>query len=202
MTEKLKFLPDNYDFLINQEDQVVVKNSLFDRGKLYWFHQIFENYGSMTMLAATLKGMKIQTKDGVKSMWDLYDNNGEYQGPVRGKLADGTEMKGLDERETQHLKRVYERIHGSYRQEERLALELSVLGQWTLQFKKYLPTIFKQQFNSKGVDYSLGQYVLKTNEDGSPVMDEDGVGVYEWEGKLTQGRVNIMLATMTAHLMN
>jgi hypothetical protein len=41
------------------------------------------------------------------------------------------------------MKRAYELVHGSYRQEERTALELTVAGVYFLQFKKYLPTIIR-----------------------------------------------------------
>ena len=45
------------------------------------------------------------------------------------QLGNKTEIKGLTPMEVGRLKRVYERAHGSYRQEERIAMELNVLGQ-------------------------------------------------------------------------
>lgn len=201
LAHKLQYLPDNYDYLVSNEETVVTKNTLFDKGNMFWFHTIFENYGSMTMLAASLRAMKVTLPDGTKTnMWELHNEKGEYTGPVRGKLKDGTLLTGLSKDEVGHLKRLYERLHGSYRQEERLALELSVLGQWVLQFKKYFPTMLKMQFKGLERDYTLGQYVPALGANNQPLLDENGMSIYEWEGKMTQGRLNLMAQVFWNHL--
>lgn len=205
MTRRLKFLPDNYDFYTNREDMKVVKNALFNVGTAYVAHSIFEEYGAMTMLYAGLKASKfrfVHKKTGeVKesNLYDMYDNMGEYDNNwVRGKIKKGEtfeEIGAITADELQKFKRFHERVHGSYRREERLAAELTIIGQWTLQFKKYLPTLFKMNWKGPEMDRYLGTYKVKLDADGFPVKDE-GIDVMEWEEKLTQGRVNLLLKSM------
>ena len=63
----------------------------------------------------------------------MYDNKGVFDDKwSRGIVkinGENTKLKGLTSQEITTFKRIHERIHGSYRQEERLALELTVLGQ-------------------------------------------------------------------------
>jgi hypothetical protein len=146
IAHKTRYLSDNYDYFTTNKELLVTKNKVWNSSSLYYFHTMFENYGAMTMLSAQLRAQKVKMPDGtIKSMWELYDNEGNYTGPIRGVELDSvgnkTEIAGLTALEVGRLKRVYEKAHGSYRQEERVALELNVLGQWLLQFKRYLPML-------------------------------------------------------------
>jgi hypothetical protein len=212
MTRRLKFLPDNYDFYTNREDMKVVKNALFSTNTLYVAHSIFEEYGAMSMLYAGLKASRFtfthketgEVKEA--NLYDMYDNQGNYDNNwVRGKIKQGDnfiEIGAITADELQKFKRFHERVHGSYRREERLTAELTIMGQWALQFKKYLPTLFKMNWKGPDVDRYLGGYKVKLDADGFPVKD-NGIDVMEWEEKLTQGRVNLLLKSMfvTAKIM-
>ena len=63
ITEKLKFLPDNYDYQVPSDELLVAKNELFSLKNLYVFHTIGENYGAMTMLGAMLNNLKFDFKN-------------------------------------------------------------------------------------------------------------------------------------------
>jgi hypothetical protein len=153
MTRRLKFLPDNYDFYTNREDMKVVKNALFSTNSLYVAHSLFEEYGAMTMLYAGLKASKFSFTNKItgevkeSNLYDMYDNQGNYDDNWnRGKVTSNgkvVELGAITADELQKFKRFHERVHGSYRREERLTAELTVMGQWAMQFKKYLPTLFK-----------------------------------------------------------
>lgn len=162
---------------------------------------MFENYGAMMMLGAQVKSIKVDVDGKKVSMWDLYKRNPdtgrfEYTGPIRGKREDGTEIKGITPEEWNKMRRVHESIHGSYRQEERIAGELWVLGQWLLQFKKYLPTLLKQNFQSRQLDQSMGKFVAQRNSDGSLKVGEDGITIYEWEAQMHEGRIRLMMGIL------
>lgn len=85
----------------------------------------------MTLLGAQMRRQK--DKVSGKSLWDLHDDQGNYIGGVRGKIQekDGsfTELKDLHVNEVSKMKRVSELVHGSYRQEEKIALEAYAFGQ-------------------------------------------------------------------------
>ena len=74
---------------------------------------------------------KVTDKDGNKiSLWDAHDDQGGWNVGIRGVVenSDGTttELKDLTAMEIKALKRTHERISGSYRRDEKIALEASV----------------------------------------------------------------------------
>lgn len=187
MAKKFNFLPDNYDYATKKSDLLGVKNKALDQANLYLFHSIGEEFGNLALLGAQMKHYKV----GSKSAWDSYEvQNGElvYTGDRKGKLEDGSEITELTSQEITKLKRVSARIHGGYRQEERTSLELHAMGQWALQFRKYLPNILENLLQSKYEDVSLGKYVVSQNEAG-----ED---VYQWVGRINEGRIRVLIAFM------
>lgn len=99
----------------------------------------------------------------------MYDEKGEYKEASRGFVEDAhgfaTELKEMDEREIKNLKRISERLQGSYRKEERIALEYTLMGQMLLQFKKYLPTLLKNNLQSSYRDSTQGFYTRQKDED-------------------------------------
>jgi hypothetical protein len=76
-------------------------------------------------------------------------------------------IKGITSKEATKLKRVYERLQGGYRSEEKTIMEMTLLGEIFLQFRKYLPSLLKNMFGSVKNDYSLGRYVTKEVIDGN-----------------------------------
>lgn len=132
VAKKLNYLSDNYDFKVGEHRLRARVNSAFRYSNFFWFHTIFENYISMMTLAAQLKHQKFTVDGQEKSLWDLYDNEGNYIGGVRGytKDKDGTlqELTDLRSEEVSKMKRVHELVHGSYRKEEEVALAATAFG--------------------------------------------------------------------------
>lgn len=197
----MQFLTDNYDYKNMSEDLLTAKNTLFSSSNLYIFHSMFESYGQYVLLAAMMRKQQVKVGDEVKSMYDLYNDKAEYTGPVRGviqdKLGNTVELKGLDAIEIQRMKRVSEKLHGSYRKDERVMAELTVAGQVLFQFKKYLPGLIKNNWRGTYEDMYLGKYVLKVDEQGVPIRP-DGMDMYEWEEMQVTGRVRLLLGFLTA----
>jgi hypothetical protein len=93
-----------------------------------------------------------------------------FDGTIRGyeKDVDGTiiELKELSTREAIRMKRVYERIQGGYRAEEKTLLETTIAGEVFLQFRKYLPALLRDQFAQRKEDSSLGFYETVPPKEG------------------------------------
>jgi len=156
------------------------------------------------------------------SLWNMYDvvkkandDGTEYHdvqwkrhkdGPdkgrpvVRGKInlskdeakerwEDVTELSSL---EAQRLKYVYQRMHGGYREDERITLEYYLLGELFIQYRKFLPTILKNGMMSKGKLDSLGHYVTTGKKDGVETM--------EWTAEVMEGRWLVVTKMLLAAL--
>lgn len=206
LSRNLRFLPDNYDYAVQNDDMLFVKNRLFSRSSLYYFHTMFESYGAHHLLVAMSKKLKYKWTNGketkIASMWEMYNDKGYIEeGWTRGFTKDSQgnmiPLAGYTSEEINAMKKTYERLHGSYRQEERLSLELTIFGQWALQFKKYLPTLIKENYRRKnispfvGVMKQVGVTELERDENGNIIVPE-GVDIYEWEEIAHEGRVRIM----------
>jgi len=196
VARNMKFMTDNYDYENLNSDLLTAKNTLFSTSTLVGFHSMFESYGQYILMVAMMRKQKVQTPEGEKSMWELYDDNGVYRGPVRGvvtdKLGNKRELTELDSTEIQKMKRVSEKLHGSYRKDERVMAELTLWGQMLMQFKKYLPGLIKNNWRGTYDDMYLGKYVIKTHENGVPIRP-DGVDQYEWEEMQVTGRWPLLL---------
>jgi hypothetical protein len=186
MLKEFNFIPTNFDYNNTRDGLKSKKFKLLDSDSLYAFHSIPEEWGQSILLVAQLKRMK--NKATGESMWDSYSvENGElkWNGGERFKIKDinGKEIsvEGLTTDEITRLKRVTSRIHGGYRNEEKTALEVGAIGQWILQFKKYLPSVLENALQSKQDDLSLGYYKKKPNEE-----------YYEWIGRQNEGRIRVM----------
>ena len=196
LAKTLRWLPDNY--AITQEDikkmEAVPKLGMWDN--MYAVYAIGENLGALWHLAGLLKATKIQDKDGNKvSLWDAYNDKGEWVLGTRGVItnSDGTttELKELTSLEVKALKRTHERISGSYRREEKIALEANVWGDFTAQFQKHAFQYVKVLFGSKYRDRSIGKYVMTGKK-------PDGMPMYEWHSEIIQGQMKIFIASMFA----
>lgn len=81
-----------------------------------------------------------------------------------------TELKELTELEIKTLKRAYEKLNGSYRKEEKTAIEATVLGDFIMQFHKYFYQYLKVLFSSPYKDITVGKYVMTGKRpEGMPV---------------------------------
>lgn len=196
MAKKFDWLPDNYDYKAGRDTLFadVTSPSLFSHA--YMFHNLGETYGALVHLAMMTNSIKL----GKKSIWDSYKvENGElvWVGGTRGKveIADGVfeDLKELDDREMKNLRRAYEKLHGSYRSEERTAIETTVVGQFLFQFKKFFFTYLKNLYSSPLNDITVGRYVLDKN-----ISRPDDVPVWKWEEEVMTGRVRVGVAAIAA----
>ena len=194
LAKKMRFLTDNYDFKVDRGDNLVGGSKIFKESSMYVFHSHWEDFGNYSLMAAQMMAMK-HPKTG-KSMWDHYNDQGEYTGPQRGIIRDTTgavaPLMGLTDEEIVRLKRVTARIHGGYREDERTSLELYALGRWMLQFRKYMPEMLLNIAGSRYADKTMGRLVEARDEHGM-VMKENGETIYEWQAKVTQGKYRLML---------
>jgi len=162
------------------------------------------------LLAAQLNRMKVKGKDGTMiSVYKAYDvkttvTNGIeestviWDAPKRGVIKTATSeetgtydnLNELTSQEIGRLKRVYQRLQGGYRTDEKTAMETFLVGELFLQFKKYVPSLMMNAMKSKGIDTSLGRY--------KQIGKKDGEDVYQWVGRVTEGKWR----TFTGHLAN
>jgi hypothetical protein len=200
LAKQLDYLPDNFDWATNENELISGSATIVQESTFYMFHTIPEEAHALMIMAAQLHRM--QNKANGKSLWDSYSipkdkGNGVYEvnweGGIRGIVRNGaieTELTEIDGLEARKLKRVYQRMHGNYRREERAAMEAYVLGQVLLQFRKYLGSIIFGAFGSKRYDKTLGYYKQVDTKDKKSVM--------EWHSRLIEGR----WITMAQFLMN
>ena len=209
LLQKFNYLPDNYDYASDPKELRMTKNSLFRYSNLFFFHAIHEEWGHGVLLAAQMK--KIKMPDG-SSIWDSYNDDGSFKEfkedgsrNVRGLRKGRTKAQDevISELTAEELNRMYKAstlIHGAYRSWERPAIESYVLGQWFLQFKKYLPAILFREWESRHEDFNLG-YFKYTDENGNRKTETvDGVelDVMEWHSAMHEGRARAMGGTLLA----
>jgi len=187
LMNRYNYLPDNYDYSVDQSDMRMVKNPIFRYSNLFFFHAIHEEWGHAILFAAQLRRMK-HAVDG-SSMWDNYDNEGQWIKYKGGKLnVRGVEQRhgrkaekgyqeeggeiitGLTAAEITRMYKVSTLLHGAYRRHERTFLELTALGTWFTQFKKYLFSLTMTAWESQYSDQALGSYVQQVED----TVDENG----------------------------
>lgn len=211
LARQLNFLPENLDWYVNHSDMLSERNPLFSYGNLYMFHSYPEEWNALTVMVAQLKSLKLE--DGT-SVWDNYevikrevgkDSKGmptyeyklEWSGKKRGVVLDpkgnvSKELYGLEPEEISHMQAIYRKMHGNYRQDEKIYIEAFALGRLFIQFKKYLPTILFQATRRPGTDPIQGKYELRKDENGKPVLHE-GDTVYDWVARVNEGRWRVLI---------
>lgn len=220
--ELLDYDTNTFRNVIGKENLLAAKNRLLDSGKLYFMHSISEEFALYTTMIALLKNHKLQdgkgqwikmqdgkhvvvpSKSEASSMWDAYDIDADgqfvYNGPVRGKLLSGSELTELTTEEIIRMRRISQRMYGSYREDEKCAIEGYVLGQLFMKFKKYLPNVLTFNFQAAFDDESLGSFV-PYKEGGIPAVDENGLTIYQWQSKVNEGRVRTIFKIIQATAM-
>jgi hypothetical protein len=193
LMEKYRYFNDSYDWYTSPNKLVTAKNKLFSTKSMYFFHSFPEEIISAAIFYAQMSSMK--TADG-KSMLDHYevkditDADGNvshglvWDGYVRGERNTSTidgaaQIKPVTELEPEEIlaiRQVYERMHGGYKSDERVAAEYYVFGELMLQFKKYLPSIIKNGFASRGIRQQQGAF--KANDKGELI----------WSPSVIEGR--------------
>lgn len=202
IARKTDYLTNNYDFRIRSELYLTPKNKFWDSSMFYSFYKMSEDFSNYGVLAAQLRMMKYTDKNGVKkSLWEGYDDKGEWTGDIRGKVKvkeDATgkveykDLMGLDYKEVMHLKRVSNRIWGNYRMDERILLEQYSWGRMLMQFKKFMPVIMNTIYQGKFDDSTMGTFKLTGEE-------VEGQKVYDFQNRVNNGRMRVLLNWIFYH---
>lgn len=79
-------------------------------------------------------------------------------------------------------------MHGGYRADERIAAEYYVGGELIFQLKKYMPSILKNIWASRGVRDTQGTF--KTE------IDANGIEVLKWTPEVIEGRYRILFGML------
>jgi len=196
IAKNLDWLPDNYPYAVNNDRLLSQSIKLSATSNAFLFYQIGENLGALWQLAGLMKSIKIKDATGKETtLWDAYDNKGNWTVGERGvtQLADGSfvPLKELTALEIKSLKRAYEKLNGSYRTEEKTAMEVSVLGDFIMQFHKYFYQYLKVLFASPYKDITVGKYVLKGER-------PDGMPVYQWHSEVMEGQLRVLTSSIFA----
>jgi hypothetical protein len=197
LAKKFDYLPDNFDWASTENELMSSSMSLVQESTMYMFHTLPEEYNALLIMVAQLNKMKMTDKEGnVKTIFESYsepvdEGNGVYDskwiGGSRGIKKRGNieeSLEGLDGLEVRKMKRVYQRMHGNYRRDERAAMEAYIFGQIFMQFRKYLPSIIIGSFGSLKTDQTLGYYKF-TGE------TKDGEKVMKWQARMIEGRFRV-----------
>jgi len=206
IARELNYLPKNVEYFDLQEQSITSPMKFLSSSSLMFMHTAAEEMNTMAILYAQLKNMKVTvTKNGVVTKVPIYDcyklgkpivENGITRHTVEWDMENigmrGYErvgdtkvpIYGLQPKEVIKLKRVYERLQGNYRREEKSWVELYALGQVFLQFKRFLPSMIRNQWQGRRVDTSLGKYILEKDANGEDVM--------RWKERMIAGKYYVL----------
>lgn len=199
MAREFDYMPDNYSM-----DPVFKGYSNINAGKsdslMFMFHNIVESYGALYHLAIIAESTKIADAKGEKkSIWDSYsveDGKLVWNRGLRGYKKRGgqfEELRELDFAEIKALRRTFEILHGSYKQDELAAVETTVVGGLFFQFKRYFFRYMKNLFASPYYDVFNGSYVVSKD-----ISRPDNIPVWEWEGRVSEGRLRVLAGALMA----
>ncbi len=194
LLKEFNYLPDSFDFKLNRNDLASLKNKALSTDHLYIAHSAFEQWGTGTIFVALLLHGK--NKRTGKSLYDSYEvKEGKlvWEGGLRGKRQDGSEIQGLTFEELNKFKRISATIHGNYRPEEKGAIELYALGQMAMQFKRFVPQQLYNLWQSKQRSDAFGKFVEEVDPiTGKPLVDKDGNTIYSWRPEVIEGRMRLL----------
>lgn len=200
LMEQFGYMPDNVDWYSSKNEMLTANNNLFTTKTLTLFHSLPEEVLATSMFIAQLKAMKTVDKNGNEiSMWDAYevvDGNITYQGGSRGQRSTSNfsdkpsykEVLGLEIEEVNAMKFLYEKIHGGYRLDERVAAEYYILGELMMQLKRYLPSILKNVWASRGTRQGEGFFKKE--------VDIHGKEILKWDASIVEGRWRMLLGLL------
>ena len=186
-----------HDIIHKSDSTYLSKNNGSAMDKALSFYSIPEEWNSLSVMVAQLLHMK--TKDG-KSVFDQYEAvdgqliwNGGVRGYTENAIGDKIPLRGLNSLEFGKMRRVYEKLHGQYRQDEKSTAELYFLGNLMMMFARHVPTYFRNNFGEPVIDTYQGTYrkkgtVKTVNELGEEQEDD----VYEWIEEVNRGRYRLL----------
>lgn len=213
LMEKFGYLPDSYDWYTTPNQLLTAKNKLFTTRTMMLFHTLPEEVLATAMFVAQLKAMKFTNEKGeTMSVWDGYKetttktSDGQeikdftWQGGSRGKrnisnVSDKPlfeDLTDLTPEEVNSIKFLYEKIHGGYRADERVAAEYHIFGEMVLQLKKYFPSILKNIWASRGVRHTQGYF--------KEVDGPDGQKILKWTPEVIEGRYRLLIGMFFNYL--
>lgn len=198
LAKNFDWLPDNHPYRINYDKLLSKSIQMSGTSHAFMFYQMGETFGALWHLAAMMQATKIKNKDGkVTTMWDAYNEKGEWIHGQRGVIDYGNgvveQLHELTTLEIKTLKRGFEKLQGSYRQEEKTALEATVIGDFLFQFKKYFYQYMKVLFASQYKDMTVGKYVMTGTK-------PDGMPTYQWHSEVMEGQFTILAGSVMAML--
>ncbi len=207
IARSIKYIPNTLEHFDMKNGLMTMPWKFKNPSSLFFAHTSVEEMNAYSLLYAQLQipvTCTVTNQDGSKSevtkpFYEWYevktieDSNGFKRNEVvwtenasRGKYYLGgewREAKGITVQESIKLKRVYERLQGNYRSEEKSLFEMSALGSFFMQFKRFLPSLIRGQFQSRGKDSSLGKYEISVNEDGEKIL--------EWKERMITGKYRL-----------
>jgi hypothetical protein len=232
MMKEWRIFPDDYWFQGSTNKEYAIKrdkNMTMDRAM--FLHTLGENYGVITSFAAVAHKMKVKKGTQTKSLLDAYDIVEETmpsgvkiktlkwnfgvrgvvapKGSAGSKNAIVTKVTELTSKEIDMFKRVVGRIHGDYRKNERSLHEAHALGQYFIQFKKYMLRQARNMFEGRRLDSALGKYeevidpvtkapiLLKFKDENGNDVEETYI---EWSARVTEGRYTTAFLTLFSWL--
>ena len=196
LLKQMNYLTNDLPFTLNSSNSVIEKNPLLKMGTLYLTHTFWEDANASITLIAQLKAMKLENGSSIFDNYQVVTKNDgvvdyqtvEWKGPIRGyEIINGKEVpvEGITARELTSLKRVYERMNGGYRQEEKVAAEAYIIGRIFMQFKKYITSPLTGAFGARHLDMTSGYYVeVGKTKNGKPIL--------EWKSVEIEGRYILM----------
>lgn len=193
------FLPTISAFRSDERLMTTGKDTLLSADTMFLPYSASEEHFVSMVFYAMLDNMKID-KPGHefhgKSVYDMYEkydavdeNTGQTytnykwrDDPKTGKpfirsiiideAGNKVELTELNQKELSYMYTLYEKMQGGYHPMQRTIMETSTFGQMFGMFHRYLPSIMRNMFASKGANYSEGVYLLKgRNEDGTPLVE-------------------------------
>lgn len=195
LLRELDFRPDNYDYGNSGTGILSEKFKELKSEYFYAFHKFGENLATDAFLIALLKKAK-NSKTG-KSMWDSYevdkDGNLNWVGGIRGVDVNGNQIEGITAEESTKFKRATQMIYGSYRDDERMVIESTMIGKYLIMFKKYMPVLFENIAQSRFNDRTIGNYVIVGK-------NADNLDILQWKKEMNEGKIKVLLKMMNAHV--
>ena len=82
-------------------------------------------------------------------------------------------------------------MNGSYRKEEKTAMEATVIGEYVFQFKKYFYQYWKTLAASPYKDITVGKHVLTG-------VRPDGMPIYQWHSDVMEGQFRVLYNAILA----
>lgn len=196
IAKRMDWLPDNYSYNVDNSNFLSTNMNLNASTNAFLLYQVGENIGALWQLAGLMKSIKVQNADGKEStLWDAHDDKGNWILGKRGFIENAdkslTELSELTAQEIKSLKRAYEKLNGSYRKEEKTALEATVFGDFIMQFHKYFYQYLKVLLATPYKDPTVGKYVLTGKR-------PEGMPVYQWHSEVMEGQLKILVGSIFA----